>query len=62
VHLLVLDRGRDEIAARMRLIADRTGQSFNRRNRQCGAFWEDRYHATAVDTEQHLARCRVTST
>lgn len=57
VHLLVLDRGQDEIAASMQLIAGRTGQSFNQRKGRCGAFWEDRYHATAVDTEEHLARC-----
>ncbi len=38
VHLLVLDRGRDEIAASMQLIAGRTGQSFNRCKRRCGAF------------------------
>ncbi|MCP4339299.1 MAG: transposase, partial [Desulfobulbaceae bacterium] len=24
-----------------------------------GAFWEDRYHATAVESEQHLLRCLV---
>ena len=59
VHLLVLDRGRDEIAASLQLIAGRTGQSFNQRKRRRGAFWEDRYHATAVDTEEHLARCVV---
>ena len=59
VHLLVLDRGRDEIAASLQLIAGRTGQSFNQRKRRRGAFWEDRCHATAVDTEEHLARCVV---
>lgn len=59
VHLLVLDRGRDEIAASLQLIAGRTAQSFNQRKRRRGAFWEDRYHATAVDTEEHLARCVV---
>jgi putative transposase len=59
VHLLVLDRGHGEIAASMQLIADRTGRDFNRRKRRRGAFWEDRYHATAVDTEEHLARCVV---
>lgn len=59
VHLLVLDRGRDEIAASLQLIAGRTGQSFNQRKRRRGAFWEDRYHATAVDTEEYLARCVV---
>lgn len=58
-HLLVLDRGRDEIAPSMQLVAGRTGQDFNRRKKRRGAFWEDRYHATAVDTDEHLARCLV---
>lgn len=57
VHLLVLDRGRDEIAASMQLIAGCVGRAYNRRKRRRGAFWEDCYHATAVDTEAHLARC-----
>ena len=56
-HLLVFDGGRDEIAASMQLIAGRTGQDYNRRKRRRGAFWEDRYHATAVDTDEYLARC-----
>ena len=43
----------------MQLIAGRTGQSFNRRKGRRGAFWEDRYHATAVDSEGYLARCVV---
>lgn len=59
VHLLVLDRGRGEIAAAMQLIAGCTGQSFNERKGRRGAFWQDRYHATAVDSEGHLARCLV---
>ena len=36
VHLLVLDRGRDEIAASMQLIAGCTGQSFNQRRAGAG--------------------------
>jgi putative transposase len=58
-HLLVLDRGRDEIAPSMQLIAGRSGQDFNRRKKRRGAFWEDRYHATAIDSDGHLARCLV---
>ncbi len=58
-HLLVLDCGRDEIASSMQLIAGRTGQDYNRRKRRRGAFWEDRYHATAVDTDEYLAHCLV---
>jgi putative transposase len=55
----VLDQGRDEISSSMQLVAGRTGQDFNRRKGRGGAFWQDRYHATAVDTDGHLARCLV---
>ncbi len=59
VHLLVLDRGKGEIARSMQLIAGRTAQEYNQRKQRRGAYWEDRYHATAVDTEGYLARCMV---
>jgi len=55
VHLLVRDRGQGEIPRSMQLIAGRTGQAFNHRKGRKGAFWEDRYHATAVQTGDHLA-------
>lgn len=57
VHLLVQDQGKGEIAKSMQLIAGRTAQEYNQRKDRKGAFWEDRYHATAVDSEGHLARC-----
>jgi len=41
----------------MQLIAARTAQEFNSRKERKGAFWDDRYHATAVQTDSHLARC-----
>jgi putative transposase len=59
IHLVVRDRGRGEIARSMQLIAGRTGQEYNQRKRRSGAFWEDRYHATAVETGEHLARCVI---
>lgn len=37
----------------------RTGQEFNQRKNRKGAFWEDRYHATAVEGDFHLIRCMV---
>jgi hypothetical protein len=43
----------------MQLVAGRTGQEYNRRKQRKGAFWEDRYHATAVDANAHLARCLI---
>ena len=43
----------------MQLIAGSTGRAYNRRKRRRGAFWEDCYHATTVDTDEYLARCFV---
>lgn len=57
VHLLCEDQGRGEIALGLQLSAGRTAQEFNTRKNRKGAFWEDRYHATAVQTDGHLARC-----
>ena len=43
----------------MQLVAGRTGQEYNQRKGRRGAYWEDRYHATAVDAESYLTRCLV---
>ena len=60
VHLLVVDDGdREVIPNSMQLVAGRTGQEFNQRKDRKGAYWEDRYHATAVESGDHLARCIV---
>jgi putative transposase len=60
VHLLVADDGeRDVIPNSMQLMAGRTGQEYNQRKERKGAYWEDRYHATAVESGAHLARCMV---
>ena len=60
IHLLVLDTGkRDVIPRSMQLVAGRTGQEYNQRKNRSGAFWEDRYHATAVESGKHLERCLV---
>ena len=59
IHLLVYDRKYDVIPRSIQLIAGRTAREFNRRKKRKGAFWEDRYHATAVQTGSHLIRCLV---
>ena len=60
VHLLVLDSGaRDVIPHSIQLVAGRTGQEYNQRKGRKGAYWEDRYHATAVEAGEHLVRCMV---
>jgi putative transposase len=59
IHLLVKDSGADVIAKSMQLIAGRTAQQYNQRKLRKGAFWEDRYHATAIEADSHLHRCLV---
>ena len=59
VHLLIKDTGPNVIADSMQLIAGRTAQEYNQRKDRQGAFWEDRYHATAIEADEHLHRCRV---
>ena len=60
VHLLLFDEfGQDAIPKSMQLIVGRTAQEYNRRKNRKGAFWEDRYHATAIEDAEYLFRCLV---
>ena len=60
VHLIVHSKnGGETIPKSIQLIAGRTAQEYNRRKKRKGAFWEDRYHATAIETGEHLLRCLV---
>jgi len=59
VHLLVADDESDAISRSIQLVAGRTAQEFNRRKSRKGAYWEDRYHATAIESGEHLLRCLV---
>ena len=59
IHLLVVDGEQEVIPKSLQLVAGKTAQEFNRRKGRKGAFWEDRYHATAIETGEHLRRCLV---
>jgi REP element-mobilizing transposase RayT len=59
VHLLLKDTGSNVIAESMQLIAGRTAQEYNQHKGKKGAFWEDRYHATAVQADEHLHHCMI---
>ena len=60
IHLLVKNDGnRDILPKTIQLTAGRTAQEYNLRKKRKGAFWEDRYHATAVQDDDHLIRCMV---
>jgi REP element-mobilizing transposase RayT len=58
IHLLAVDGGdRDVLPRSLQLVASRTGQEYNQRKERKGAFWEDRYHATAIEDGEHFIRC-----
>jgi putative transposase len=60
IHLLVYaDERRWAIPRSMQLTAGRTGWEYNRRKNRRGAFWEDSYHATAIQSDRHLFECMV---
>jgi len=59
VHLLVHDSGNSRIARTMQLVSGRVAQEYNNRKNRRGAFWEDRYFATAVAADRHLVQCLV---
>jgi len=59
IHLLVVDDESDAISKSLQLIAGRSAQEFNQRKNRKGAYWEDRYHATAIERGEHLLRCLV---
>jgi hypothetical protein len=53
------DSGENSISKFMQLLESRTAQDYNNRKHRQGAFWEDRYHATAIESESHLIECMV---
>ena len=55
--LLVQDTAKNVISNSMQLIAGRTAQEYNKRKTRKGAFWEDRYHPTAIQSDDHLFKC-----
>lgn len=60
IHLLVYNDGRRDIISRsMLLVASRTAINYNKRKDRSGAFWEDNYHATAVETGEHFLECML---
>ena len=59
VHLFVKDTGVGVIPRSMQLVAGRVAQEFNLRKGRGGAFWQDRYHATAVENNHHFVHAMI---
>lgn len=60
IHILIMD-GQQEccIADSMQLVSGRMASEYNKRTNRSGAFWGDRYHATAVQENKHLFNCML---
>lgn len=60
IHLLISDSEEHSIISdAMQLIAGRPAQEYNRRKKRIGSFWQDRYHATAIDSGYYFMKCMV---
>ena len=57
VHLLVTAEYAQDIAGLMQSVQGRFAETYNRRRGRQGAFWSDRYHATQIDSGDHLWAC-----
>ena len=60
IHIILANnRKENSIPKTMQLVSGRVYQEYNLRKRRKGPFWEDRYHATAVESGIHLLNCMV---
>jgi putative transposase len=57
VHLVVYADETDQVTRMMQAAAGTLARDYNRRKDRSGAFWEDRYHATLVDSGKYLWAC-----
>ena len=57
VHLLVWADDPDSLAHFMQKLQGEFAKWYNLRKRRTGAFWNGRYHATMVESGDHLWRC-----
>jgi putative transposase len=57
VHLLMDASERSEVSGFMREVAGEFAQAYNRRKARINAYWGDNYHATLVESGEHLWRC-----
>ncbi|MDA1274876.1 MAG: transposase [Verrucomicrobia bacterium] len=59
VHLLAFAEDTGQICQFMQRVEGQFAQSYNRRKKRRGAFWEDRFHSTTVEPGGHLEACMV---
>ncbi|MEA1928810.1 MAG: transposase, partial [Candidatus Auribacterota bacterium] len=57
IHLLTYSTKSESISRLMQFVEGRSAQDYNRRKKRKGAFWEDRYHCTIIDSGRYLWTC-----
>jgi putative transposase len=59
IHLLATGHrgGQQAIPRALQLMESRVAQEYNKRKDRQGAFWEDRYHATAIERGDQFVNC-----
>ena len=60
IHIILTNRTDiNDIPKAMQLALGRIAQEYNTRKGRQGPFWQDRYHATAIESGNHLLNCMV---
>jgi putative transposase len=59
IHLLIKDNEPNDVSRGMALVSGCMGREYNRHNNRRGAFWEDRYQISIVESEAYLFRCFI---
>lgn len=60
IHIIITNNyTQNSIPQAMQLVLGRVAQEYNIRKRRKGHFWQDRYHATAVESGTHLLNCMI---
>ena len=57
VHLLAFAEETEQISGFMQMVEGEFAQSYNRRKHRSGAYWDDRFHSTTIQSGQHLVEC-----
>ncbi len=57
IHLVVYAEQKDAISQLMQLVEGCVAQQYNLRKERKGAFWEDRFHCTLIDTGRYFWNC-----
>jgi putative transposase len=57
VHLLAVADDVEGVPALMQQVQGEFAEYYNRRRRRSGAFWDDRYHCTMIESGEHLWNC-----